>query len=66
MAKVGRPRVKSKIKEKKEIALEEEKKKQNEVRELEEFYNTGKVENMLANIEKQKTELVRLTNFFSK
>lgn len=59
MAKVGRPRVKSKIKERKETALEEEKEKQTEVRELEEFYNTGKVENMLTNIEKQKNELVK-------
>ena len=42
----------------KENNLEIKKKNQNELRELEQFYTTGKVDNMLEKIEAQKKELV--------
>lgn len=43
----------------KEDNYEIQKKNQNELRDLEQFYTEGKVDNMLANIEEKKEELVK-------
>ena len=48
----------SKKNEIRENELEQEKETQNSIRELEQFYVDGTVENMLANIEKRKEEIV--------
>lgn len=46
------------MKEQKEKNLEIQKENQNNLRELEQFYNEGKIDNLLSNIEEQKEELV--------
>lgn len=46
------------MKEKKEKNLEIQKQNQNNLRELEQFYNEGKIDDLLANIEKEKEKLV--------
>lgn len=46
------------MKEKKEKNLEIQKDNQNKLRELEQFYNEGKIDDLLKNVEEQKKELV--------
>lgn len=46
------------MKEQKEKKFEIEKQNQNDLRELEQFYNEGKIDNLLENIQKEKEKLV--------